>query len=149
MAAYYDLRRDLVVVPHRDRFRDPLAYYRTGHADRLNRSSLVRRIERGPDSAAWAREELQAEIASMMVGDRLGIGHDPRRHAGYAGRWAKLLREDPVDILHACYRADQTARRLLFGYPRRGRQATRKRPSERDSGLDRPPSRPGREAPDP
>ena len=125
VAAYYDLARDRVVLPHPDRFRDPLAYYRmalheighrTGRPARLNRSSLVRGIERGPDSMAWAREELQAEIASMAVGDRLGIGHDPRRHAGYADRWAKLLREDPVDILRACYRADQTVHLLRFKY---------------------------------
>ena len=42
-------------------------------------------IEEGFASPHYAREELRAEISSMMTGDWLRIGHDPSRHAAYVG----------------------------------------------------------------
>ena len=112
--AYYDLARDRVVLPFREQFPDGPSYYQTalhelghwtGHPDRLNRETLVRGIEDGFGSRNYAREELRAEISSMMTGDRLNIGHDPARHAAYVGSWIQALKEDPREI----YRAAQDA----------------------------------------
>ena len=62
-------------------------------------------IEEGFASPHYAREELRAEISSMMTGDRLQLGHDPSRHAAYVGSWIQALRDDPREI----YRASQDA----------------------------------------
>ena len=32
-------------------------------------------------SEGYSKEELRAEIASMLLGNELGIGHDPGQHA--------------------------------------------------------------------
>ena len=55
----------------------------TGHPSRLNRPDLGTPF----GSEAYAREELRAEIASLMIADKLGIGHDPGQHAAYVGSW--------------------------------------------------------------
>ncbi|WP_407238167.1 ArdC-like ssDNA-binding domain-containing protein [Escherichia coli] len=46
----------------------------------------------------YAREELRAEIASLMLGERLEIGHDPGQHAAYVGSWVKALKERSKDL---------------------------------------------------
>ena len=115
--AYYDLRRDRIILPHREQFPTPPTYYQTalhelghwtGHTDRLNRATLIEGIAEGPYSKHYAQEELRAEISSMMSGDRLALGHDPSRHAAYVGHWIKALRDDPREI----YRAAQDAQQI-------------------------------------
>ena len=58
-------------------------------------------------SEAYAKEELRAEIASMIVGDELGIGHDPGQHAAYVKSWVKVLKDDPMEILRAAADAEK------------------------------------------
>ena len=108
--AYYDLPRDRIVLPHRERFPGASAYYHTvlhecghwtGHPDRLNRATLMKGVEEGFHSVSYAREELRAEICSMMTGDRLGTGHDPGRTAAYVKAWIKALKENPREIYDA------------------------------------------------
>ena len=114
--AYYDLARDRIVLPHRDQFPDAPSYYQTalhelghwtGHPSRLNRETLVRGTEAGFWSTLYAREELRAEISSMITGDRLELGHDPSRHAGYVRSWVRALRDDPREIYRAARDAQQ------------------------------------------
>ncbi len=108
--AYYDLGRDRIVMPFREQFPDGVGYYQTalhelghwtGHPDRLNRRELLRGMEYGSLSPEYAREELRAEISSLITGNRLGLGHNPDRHAAYVESWAKALREDPREIYRA------------------------------------------------
>src|SRR6516162_9186944 len=42
-------------------------------------------------SIGYAREELRAEIASMIIGSELEIGYDPGQHAAYAASWIQIL----------------------------------------------------------
>ena len=118
--AYYDLRRDRIILPYKQQFPTGPAYYQTalhelghwtGHPDRLNRGTLMQGLEEGFASPHYAREELRAEISSMMTGDRLRIGHDPSRHAAYVGSWIESLKDDPREI----YRASQDAQ-LMSDY---------------------------------
>ncbi len=120
--AYFDLRRDRIVLPFKEQFPDGPSYYQsalhelghwTGHPSRLNRQTLLQGIEHGYGSHAYAREELRAEISSMMTGDRLAIGHDPSRHASYVGSWVKALREDPREIYKASRDAQEVSDYLL------------------------------------
>lgn len=130
--AYYDLARDRIVLPYRDQFPNAPSYYQTalhelghwtGHPDRLNRETLVRGTEAGFWSTLYAREELRAEISSMMTGDRLNLGHDPSRHAGYVRSWVRALRDDPREIYRAARDAQMMSDYLLDRD--RGRQQER------------------------
>ena len=106
--AYYDLPSDRIVLPFRSRFHDAAGYYGvalhelghwTGHHDRLNRYTLVTPTRFG--SRIYAREELRAEIASLMISAHLGLGHDPKRCAAYVKSWIKVLEDKHSEIYHA------------------------------------------------
>lgn len=64
--------------------------------------------------ASYAREELRAELASMQLSIALGIPHDTRRHAGFAGVWATLLREEPGELFVAARDAEKMAALVLW-----------------------------------
>jgi putative DNA primase/helicase len=68
----------------------------TGHATRLNRN-----LSDPFGSIGYAREELRAEIGSMIIGSELGIGYDPGQHAAYAASWIQILEDQPVEIFRA------------------------------------------------
>lgn len=89
-------------MPERNQFDAADKYYSvllhelghwTGHQDRLKRD-IVNKFGT-PD---YAREELRAEIASMMIGAELQIGSDPKRHISYVDSWIKILQDTPFEI---------------------------------------------------
>lgn len=103
--AYYSPMRDEIVLPKKEQFAGQGEYYAvalhelghwSGHESRLNRD-LSGRF----GSEAYAREELRAEIASLMLTRELGLPHNPDRHAHYVGSWIKVLSEEPMEILKA------------------------------------------------
>ena len=108
--AFYSLSTDEICLPPKDHFMGQDTYYATalhelghwtGHVSRLAR-------EFGPfGSEVYAREELRAEIASWMLGQDLGIGHDPGQHLAYVGSWIKALEKDPFEIVRACRDAER------------------------------------------
>ncbi|CAK7035933.1 MAG: DNA primase TraC [Bacteroides sp.] len=109
-SAFYRPSTDSIHLPQREQFISPDRYYAvalhevghsTGHHSRLDRD-----LTGAFRSESYAREELRAEIASLMIGDELGIGHDPGQHAAYVGSWIKVLREDPKEILRAAKDAE-------------------------------------------
>ena len=81
----------------------------TGHASRLDRD-LKNRF----GTAAYAAEELIAELSSAMLGAELGlpVAHLDS-HASYIGHWLKLLKEDDRAILTAAARAEEASNLLL------------------------------------
>ena len=81
----------------------------TGHPSRLNRPDLGTPF----GSEAYAREELRAEIASLMIADKLGIGHDPGQHAAYVGSWIKALQQEPREIFRAAADAEKISGYLM------------------------------------
>lgn len=109
--AYYQVETDCIHLPAREQFPTPAQYYAvalhelghwSGHPSRLDRE------QSDPyGSEGFAREELRAEIASMMLGEQLGIGHDPGQHAAYVENWVKLLRNDPLEIVRAAADAEK------------------------------------------
>jgi len=148
--AYYDLRRDRIILPYKEQFPNGPAYYQTalhelghwtGHPDRLNRATLMQGIEEGFASPHYAREELRAEISSMMTGDRLRLGHDPSRHAAYVGSWIEALRDDPREI----YRASRDAQVMSDFVLDRSRKKELNRESEAMPEHERPPEKPMRQ----
>lgn len=115
--AYYHTGTDQITLPLREQFKSLDRYYATalheighstGHKDRLDRD-----LSHPFGSEGYAREELRAEIASLMLGERLGIGHDPEQHAAYAASWIKVLQDDPREIFRAAADAEKILNFML------------------------------------
>ena len=115
--AFYRPATDRIHLPPRDSFKSADTYYATalhelghwtGHPSRLDRD-----LAHPFGSVGYAKEELRAEIASLMVGDQLGIGHDPGQHAAYVKSWVQVLKEDPKEILRASRDADKISGYVL------------------------------------
>jgi len=111
--AYYQPGTDSITLPNREQFPTADGYYATalhelghatGHPSRLNRD-----LSHPFGSEGYAKEELRAEIASLMLGERMEIGHDPGQHAAYVGSWIKALQEDPREIMRAAADAEKIA----------------------------------------
>ena len=130
--ATYDMRLDQITLPFKHQFPTATGYYQsalhemghwTGHPDRLNRETLRDGMAQGPASSAYAREELRAEISSMITSDRLELGHDPSRSTSYVGAWVTRLRKDPREIFRASKDAQDISDYLLDRARLRGREA--------------------------
>lgn len=109
--AFYRLATDTIHLPGKDQFLSADNYYATalhelahwsGHSSRLDRD-----IRHPFGSVAYAKEELRAEITSMILGDELGIGHDPAQHTAYIGSWIKVLQDDPLELFRASADAEK------------------------------------------
>lgn len=109
--AFYRPTTDSIHLPDKSQFPEASHYYATalhelghwtGHSSRLDRD-LIHPF----GSEGYAREELRAEIASMLLGDELGIGHDPGQHAAYVGSWIKALQDDPMEVFRAAADAEK------------------------------------------
>jgi putative DNA primase/helicase len=109
--AFYRPATDSIHLPDKSRFATADNYYATalhelghwtGHQARLNRDMI-----HPFGSEGYAKEELRAEIASMILGDELGIGHDPAQHVAYVGSWITLLENDPLEIFRAAAAAEK------------------------------------------
>ena len=60
----------------------------------------------------YAREELRAELASVMLGAELGVPQGDfhiRNHAAYLGSWIEALRKDKNEIFKAAGAAQHIA----------------------------------------
>lgn len=117
--AFYRQSTDSIHLPDKSSFPNADNYYSvalhelghwTGHESRLDRD-----LSGGFGSEKYAKEELRAEISSLMVGSELGVGHDISRHASYVGSWIKALKDDPKEILRASRDADKI-RGLVMSY---------------------------------
>lgn len=117
-AAYYEPACDRITMPPVHLFESYDHYYSTlahecshwtGHESRLDRN-LKRRFR----SAAYAAEELVAELSSAILGAELGlpVSHLDN-HASYIASWLKLLKNDDRAILTAAARAEEAASLLL------------------------------------
>lgn len=124
--AYYSPRDDQIVLPERGQFSSPEGYYQTalhelahasGHPDRMNRQVSLDGSAAGFGSPAYAREELRAEIAAMMTGDRIGIGHTPGGGHGqgpaYVANWVTVLEKNPKEIHYAAAEAQRISHYLI------------------------------------
>ena len=109
--AFYRPATDSIHLPDRGQFPTADNYYATalhelghwtGHPSRLDRD-----LAHPFGSEGYAKEELRAEIASMIVGDELGIGHDPGQHAAYVGSWIKALQDEPLEVFRAAADAEK------------------------------------------
>lgn len=109
--AFYRPSTDSITLPERSQFPTADNYYATalhelghwtGHPSRLDRD-----LAHPFGSEGYAKEELRAEIASMIVGDELGLGHDPGQHVAYVASWIKALEDEPLEVFRAAADAEK------------------------------------------
>lgn len=115
--AFYDKIKDEIHLPEKEAFENETKYFQaaihqlahwTGHESRLNRP-----MEGKFASMDYAREELRAAIASMLIGGDLKTGHSFGQHAAYSGAWSKILKDDPFELSRAAADAQKIANKLL------------------------------------
>jgi len=116
-SAFYNPVTDRVQMPHKEQFPTPRDYYATlmhemghwtGHETRLDRPMVAHF-----GSEAYAKEELRAEIASLMLESKFGLPHNFGNHAAYVQSWAKILKDEPVEIMRASADAQKIADYVL------------------------------------
>ena len=111
--AYYQLKPDKIVMPERGQFPTADGYYATLLHELGHWTGAPGRLDRDMahpfGSEGYAREELRAEIASLMIGTEIGVGHDPLRHAAYVASWIEVLESDPHEVFRAATDAEKIA----------------------------------------
>jgi putative DNA primase/helicase len=109
--AFYRPSTDTIYLPQQHQFSSRSAYYATalhelghwtGHSSRLDRD-----LAHPFGSRDYAREELRAEIASLILGHEIGVGHDPKAHAAYVASWIDVLKDDPLELFRAAADAEK------------------------------------------
>lgn len=114
--AWYHPDLDRIHLPDADRFDSASArlatwaheaIHSTGHPSRLARD-----LSGVFGSAAYAREELVAELGAVLLGERLAIGSDTANHAAYLAHWCELLRREPKVLLQVLGDARRAADRI-------------------------------------
>lgn len=115
--AFYSPKDDNIVLPLQEQFKSASDYYDTalhelghwtGHPSRLNRD-----MSGHFGTESYAREELRAEISSMMTAGQIGLPHNTESHASYVKSWIKVLKEDPKEIFRAAADASKISEMLL------------------------------------
>lgn len=108
--AYYHPLHDHIHMPPIATFHSANGYYATlahelthwtGHSSRLDR------LKKGRDRAAYAYEELIAEIGACMVCAHLGLVPDFEQSAAYVESWLKALKDDKRLIFSAASEAQK------------------------------------------
>ncbi|HHS8316195.1 TPA: elongation factor P hydroxylase [Legionella pneumophila] len=109
--AFYRPATDTIYLPEKNQFPSAHHYYATalhelahwsGHSSRMDRD-----FAHPFGSEGYAKEELRAEITSMILGDELGIGHDPGQHVAYIDSWIRVLQNDPLELFRAASDAEK------------------------------------------
>lgn len=132
-SAFYSPASDHVQLPRFADFRDAEGYYATfaheaahwtGHPTRLARD-LSGRF----GSAAYAAEELVAELGAAFALAGLGLAGEPRPdHARYVAHWLELLRGDRRAIFSAASQAQRAADWMMRATGEAGTAATADEP---------------------
>jgi len=103
--AFYLPLTDSITLPLKEQFQTPMDYYSTalhelshwsGHPSRLGRDLSGKFA-----TPSYAKEELRAEIGSLMLCADLGVDFDPTNHYAYLGNWIKIIEEKPNEIFKA------------------------------------------------
>lgn len=138
--AFYRPATDSIHLPDRGQFPSADNYYATalhelghwtGHASRLDRD-----LAHPFGSEGYAKEELRAEIASMILGDELGIGHDPGQHAAYVGSWIKALQDEPLEVFRAAADAEKIHNYVLAFEQKQVQEQTQQQTQQPEAFFD-------------
>ncbi len=121
--AFYSPTTDHIGLPPESAFRGPPEWaatalhelgHWTGHTSRLNREEGIKARY---GSAAYAMEELRAELSSAFIAAELGIPADIPQHASYIENWLRPLKQDKREIFRAAADAQKIVDVVLGFHP--------------------------------
>lgn len=113
--ACYSPDSDTITMPEPSQFTVPAAYEHTLLHELAHCTSHPSRLDRpchgvtGRGTTEYAIEELRAEIAAMMLGERLHVGHEPRHGQAYVASWIRALDDDPNAVRKAAADSERIA----------------------------------------
>lgn len=101
--AYYSISKDTIVVPEMKQFVDNESFYSTLLHEMAHSTGAESRLDRlKPQkfgSEEYAREELVAELTSVVVGASLGVSRTVKEESvAYLQSWLDSLKKDPSFI---------------------------------------------------
>ena len=117
--AFFSYTWDEIKLPPKDKFESQDKYYATalhelGHWTGHEKRWDGQERPFGPKgSGEYAREELNAEIASWMTSMELGLGYNRSQHLAYVDSWIQALEKDPYEIVRACQTAERIKGHML------------------------------------
>lgn len=115
--AFYNTTLDKIQLPLREQFKGTEPFYATalhelghwtGHPSRLNRD-----LKNKFGDAAYAKEELVAELTSAFLCTTLGFEKTITQNAAYLKNWLSVLKKDNKAIIKAAQRAQKAADYIL------------------------------------
>jgi antirestriction protein ArdC len=109
--AFFSTSSDRIQLPLRESFHGAAALYATWGHEAIHSTGHASRLKRDQSgtfgSSSYAREELVAELGSVLLGQRLQIGCELINHAAYLQSWISVLRESPKVLLQVISAARQ------------------------------------------
>ena len=119
--AYYMPSTDSIHIPEIKQFEFPEEYYSTLYHECVHSTGHIKRLGRIADrrvafgSEKYSREELVAEIGSMVLLSMIGINTDDTdsNSAAYIGGWLRALKDDKKLVVIAAGQADKAVRYML------------------------------------
>jgi antirestriction protein ArdC len=116
--AFYSPATDHIQMPPMQVFRESLGYYSTLAHEHTHWTAAPSRCDRQLGKrfgdAAYAAEELVAELGAAFTCSHLGLSTEPREdHAAYIASWLKVLKSDFRAIFTAASKAQQACDWLI------------------------------------
>ena len=112
--AFYSVATDSIHVPKAGSFQDPISYLSTVLHELAHWTGAKHRLGRDQTgrfgSQDYAKEELVAELSSLFISERLGIGlgkEHEEQHAAYLQSWMKAIADDPKCLFRAASQAEK------------------------------------------
>lgn len=115
---HYNINTDTIVIPEKTSFFTSGEYYCTalhelahwtGAKSRLNRIDKNNKF----GDQGYAREELIAEICSMMVANDVNLKYNNDNSISYINSWIALLTDHPKEIFNACSAANKAKQYII------------------------------------
>ena len=115
--ACYSPLRDVINMPGRKQFTNASGLYSTWAHECIHSTGHKKRLGRDMSgmfgSESYAKEELIAELGSVIACSRLQIGYEIEDHASYLQSWIGVLKENPKFIMTALRQATNAANLLI------------------------------------
>ncbi|WP_068832923.1 ArdC family protein [Xanthomonas graminis] len=112
--AYFQPLTDSIHMPKRSTFVDDISFQSTMLHELAHWTGAKHRLDRDQTgrfgSDLYAKEELVAELSSLFLGERLGIGlgkEHEEQHAAYLQHWMTAIRDDPKCLFRAASAAEK------------------------------------------
>ncbi|WP_295670680.1 zincin-like metallopeptidase domain-containing protein, partial [uncultured Mucilaginibacter sp.] len=113
LATHYERASDTIHMPGKDEFEKPELYYATALHELVHSTGHETRLDRPdwdhPDYDNLAKEELRANIASILISAELNLPFVLGEHDSFLVPWSQILQENPNELFMAADDAQKMA----------------------------------------